>query len=99
MEKDFSNGSPELSEEQKKKVSALTKSDIREIDDILYKNTSSTWRKVARVVGCAMSDFDNKYSGIPDVYFAQRVIELVNRGQLKSQGNLNHMRFSEVKRA
>jgi len=35
--------------------------------------------------------------GIPDIYYANRVRALVEAGRLESQGNLDYMRFSEVR--
>ena len=36
---------------------------------------------------------------VPDGYYAQRVALLVDSGKLESQGNLEYMRFSEVRLA
>ena len=98
MGKGYSERPTELSEDQKNRINSLLPSDIEEIDEQLLKNVGHKWRKVAMVVGLTMTDFNKKYSGIPDLFFAQRVKELVNTGLLRSQGNLEHMRFSEVKK-
>ena len=98
MEKGYSERLTELSEDQKNRIKSLVPSDIEEIDEQLLKNAGRKWRKVAMVVGLTMTEFNKKYSGIPDLFFAQRVKELVNTGLLQSKGNLDHMRFSEVKK-
>lgn len=36
-------------------------------------------------------------SGLPDVFYAQRIKALVQRGALVSEGNLNYMSYSEVR--
>ena len=53
---------------------------------------------MAMVVGSAMMEAKNKYQGVPDLYFAQRIRELVANGTLESQGFLANMRYSEVRR-
>jgi TPR repeat protein len=40
----------------------------------------------------------DSFPGLPDVYFAQRIIHLVDTGALESQDNLRRMRFSEVRK-
>ncbi len=57
----------------------------------------SYWRKVARVVGTTMMEFDGRYYGIPDVFFAQRIQQFAKNGVIESQGNLKRMRYSEIR--
>ena len=58
------------------------------------------WQKVARLVAEVMtSNWPNKPSGIADVYYAQRVDRLVQKGILEARGDLRRMRFSEVRLA
>jgi hypothetical protein len=61
------------------------------IDAALFSQVSSDWRNVARVVGMAILSMPDRASGVPDVYFAQRVALVVESGQLESQGNLRRM--------
>lgn len=79
------------------RIATLTPQQVTEIDRILLSHASSQWRKVARVAGAAMLQSKGKYVGIPDVYYARRIAELVASGALESQGNLRRMRFSEVR--
>ena len=78
-------------------IEKLSKEDIAVIDTALLGQCAESWRKVARIVGSAMSCLPETLEQVPDGYFAQRVIALVSSGQLESQGNLNYMRFSEVR--
>jgi hypothetical protein len=55
------------------------------------------WRKVALVVAVAMDAYSDQYHDIPDVFYGQRVRDLVSSGHLAAQGNLRRMRFSEVR--
>lgn len=87
-----------LTEEQyKERIDALTANDLRSIDDALMAGASTQFRKVARVVGIAMAATQDSIKRIPDYFFASRVRKLVKEGRLLSQGNLEHLRFSEVK--
>ena len=88
---------PELTETESALVNKLKIEDIEEIDKALLENSTNNWRKVAMVVGITMMKLPERVSGIPDVYYAQRVKELVNKGSLESQGNLSYMRYSEVR--
>lgn len=86
-----------LTAEQALRVSQLNQQDLQEMDRVLLAQASHKWRKVARIVGTAMSDYPSRVAGIPDLYYAQRVRHLVELGKLESQGDLAYMRFSEVR--
>ncbi len=43
------------------------------------------------------SEMMAKFKGVPDVYFALRVRNLVDKGLVESTGNLDYMRYSEVR--
>jgi hypothetical protein len=94
-------GSPEpdppLSLEESARVAELGDRDIRNIDEALMAEASPQWRKVARLVGGAMSHEPTRIDGIPDLFYAQRVRHLVERGLLESRGDLRYMGFSEVR--
>jgi hypothetical protein len=87
----------ELTHEEKVKIRQLTTVEITEIDDALMSNVAPRWRKVAMVVGLSMMQFKGRFRGIPDVYYSQRIAELVAAGKLEAQGDLRRMRFSEVR--
>jgi len=90
----------ELSPEVRALVDELTSNQLTEIDNALLANCLDQWRKVAAVVGFTMTkEFMAEHPGIPDVFFSQRVRSLVDRGILENQGNLNYMRYSEVRLA
>ena len=88
-----------LDQEEQEVVSLLTEHDLELIDEALLASSASSWRKVARVVGTAMIELDMQFPRVPDGYYAQRVATLVQAGKLQAQGNLDHMRFSEVRLA
>ena len=89
---------PELTPEQLLLVAELTESEVEAIDNALLANASEKWQKVARVVGTTMMELPCRVEGIPDVFYSGRIKRLVEVGLLESQGNLSHMRYSEVRR-
>jgi hypothetical protein len=86
-----------LSHEEEARVVRLTDAELREIDEALLAEAALHWRKVARVVSFAMSHQRTRVDSIPESFYAQRVRKLVADGLLESQGNLDYMRFSEVR--
>ena len=88
---------PPLTPEQQAKVAQLTETEIKAIDEALISNARHPWRKVTLVVGLTMGLFQNRFSEIPDLFYAHRIRKLVQDGCLESQGNLEYMRFSEVR--
>ena len=49
------------------------------------------------VVGLAMMHDHIRIHGLPDIYYAQRIKQLVRDGAVVAEGNLDFMRFSEVR--
>jgi len=86
-----------LDEQGLRVASSLSSADLELIDQTLLAECAPSWRKVARIVGAAMNTLQGRLPGVPDSYYAQRVAVLVQAGLLESQGNLQHMRFSEVR--
>jgi len=88
---------PPLDLEQSLRVSKLTQGDLQEMDRELLAQANHRWRKVARIAGMAIGVLAERLPDIPDIYYAQRVRNLVALGKLESQGNLACMRDSEVR--
>lgn len=88
---------PALDAEDLIAVGALQASDLVAIDRALLSNTGTQWRKVAMVVTDAMYAYPGLYDDIPDIFYAERIRHLVGRTALEGRGNLNRMRFSEVR--
>jgi hypothetical protein len=44
-----------------------------------------------------IGELSERFPNIPDIYYAQRLRRLVAVGELESQGNLEYMRYSEVR--
>ena len=88
---------PPLTAEQEALVRTLSKTVVSRVDAALVANASSKWRKVAVVIAAAMDDARGSAVGLPDVYYARRVKQLVAAGRLESFGDLCRMRYSEVR--
>ncbi len=88
---------PDLTADQRRLIATLSPRHIQNIDQALLSAAGSHYRKVAFVVGMAMSKLEHLVAGIPDGYYARRVAALVGEGKLVSQGDLKRMRNSEVK--
>ncbi len=86
-----------LDEAEHAVVSALRPSDLALIDGALMAECVTSWRKSARVVMGAMKVLDQTIPDLPVALYAQRIATLVQSRHLQSQGNLRHLRFSEVK--
>jgi uncharacterized protein DUF3658 len=88
---------PPLDVEQSLRVSRLTQRELQEIDRVLLANAVRDWRKVARLVLGATRELSTHIPAVPDVYYAQRVRNLVELGRLESQGDLAFMNRGEVR--
>jgi len=70
----------------------------KEIDEALLANITKDWRKVAFVVGSTMMQIDSKERvGRNDLYFAKRVAVLVEKGLIEFSGDLDQMRYCEIR--
>ena len=87
----------ELDEDEQAIVAALTEEQVAVIDSRLMAECVTSWRKVARVAIPIVLEPPEGMAELPDGYLAQRVQVLVASGRLESQGNLDYMRFSEVR--
>ncbi len=88
---------PPLSAEQMALIAELSEAQLTAIDALLMSRATTHWRKVAMLVGFAMTKNPDRKLGIPDLFYAQRVRKLVADGHLESDGNLVYMCYSEVR--
>jgi len=88
---------PVLTSEQLVLIADLSDTQREEIDLALLLSAGKQYRKVARVVAMAMYNLRHRVKGIPDIYYSQRIMGLVEEGLLISRGNLKRMRYSAVK--
>lgn len=86
-----------LTTEQRAIVDSLDGKFLEKVDETLLSHAKKSQRKVAMIVGLAMGNSEIRISGLPDVFYAQRVKKLVEDGKLVAEGNLDYMRYSEVR--
>ncbi|MGH8213991.1 MAG: DUF3658 domain-containing protein [Rhodanobacteraceae bacterium] len=86
-----------LTPEQQRRADVLSEEQIQLIDGALLGNCLSHWRKVTFVIAAAVESIGNEFPGIPDVFYSLRVRELASSGLLQSFGDLEYMRYSEVR--
>ncbi|MFL9982920.1 DUF3658 domain-containing protein [Paraburkholderia sediminicola] len=86
-----------LTAEQLEAVSVLNEATLSQIDEAILRNVTKDWRKVAMVVGITMQQNALQVKGIPDVFYAQRVILLAEKGAIEAAGNLRRMRRCEIR--
>ena len=86
-----------VDEQDKAMVSRLALDDVERIDRCLLAECARSWRKVARVVGFAATALKDEYPELPLAYYVQRVASMARAGSLEAQGNLQYMRYSEVR--
>jgi len=88
---------PEMTEEQRDFTSLLSLKKLEAIDAYILKCAKERYLKVAMLVANVLMNKDIHVEGTPDIFYAKRVRLLVENGLLESQGNLQYMRFSEVR--
>jgi hypothetical protein len=88
---------PPMSPEQAQVAASLSSEFVERIDAELLSHAKRHSRKVAMLVGLAMSNPAVRVPGLPDLFYAQRVRALVEKGALVAEGNLAYMGYSEVR--
>jgi hypothetical protein len=86
-----------MTSEQREAANQLSSEELKEIDSVLLSEASDRYLKVARIVGRTFFEFRKKHPILPDVFYSERIQELVKKGKLESRGELRRMRYSEVK--
>lgn len=94
---DIEDRDPPLTNEQQAKVNALSEAQIKAIDEAIWAAVVPEWRKMARIVGTAMTNLNDRVAGIPDIYYADRIRKLISSDRLEAQGDPSRMRYCEVR--
>lgn len=94
---DFEAPDGPMSPEQRAIADSLSADMVEKIDAALLSQAKERNRKVAMIVGMTMMDKKLCVPGLPDLYYAERVKKLVEKGLLVAEGNLDYMRYSEVR--
>jgi hypothetical protein len=72
----------------------LTEADRRVIDDCILSHLTHRYQKTAKIVALTMMELGDRF---PDLSYLARIKYLAASGVIESVGNLNRMRFSEVR--
>lgn len=88
-----------LTPEEEFRVSKLRAKDLKSIDAALLAEASTSERKISWVVGKTMKNLGDRFSGIPDIFFARRVRKLIGEGKLEVADDPEYIRLSEVRRS
>ncbi len=101
LDTDRPEGPPEseLDADEQAFVDRLTDAQLQRIDDALLSDCIERGRKVARIIGTAVNLLRDEMPDLPPGLYSRRVQALVAAGRLDSRGNLDYMRFSEVRLA
>ena len=86
-----------LTEAEEAHFAKLPAEFVARIDEAILAIATPHFRKVAYIVGRVMLMFRDECRGIPDRYYATRIIKLIEAGRLEVAGNPRRMRFSEVR--
>jgi uncharacterized protein DUF3658 len=70
---------------------------LHRIDECLLSHGSREWQKVARVIGSVMAVLGPQFPNAPHVFYAQRIKHLAEIGAIEAAGDLNRIRYSEVR--
>ena len=86
-----------MNADEQARAAKLTEGDLRTIDECIMSNITHQFRKTAKVVALTMGDIGGYLPGLPDVFYSGRIKHLAAAGLIEAAGNLNRMRFSEVR--
>ena len=88
---------PPLSGQEQSAAASLTSDDFASIDSAILSCAIPRWQKVAMIISRAIEKLESRYPVFSSAFYARRVQILAAEGRLESQGDLDYMRFSEVK--
>lgn len=86
-----------LTPEEEARARSLTAENLERIDEVLLSNISHQFRKVAYVIGRTMTVLQREFPDLPDVFYSSRVKHLAKSGAIEAAGNLDRMRYSEIR--
>jgi hypothetical protein len=89
----------QITPEQKAKVDQLSEAQMKEIDRSILENASHQWSQVSRLLLTTMIERKEGVTGLPELFYLERISNLVKEGFLESRGDLRDMKASEVRLA
>lgn len=70
---------------------------LTHFDASLLKHMESRFLKAARIIGNVMMEQWDDIIDVGDFFLSRRLLMLARAGIIESQGDLKHIRFSEVR--
>lgn len=89
--------SNEPTDEEIAEMRKATNADAQAVDALILGKCSTSWRKVAMVVGSSLDEYDERFPNLPYVFMPVRMLELEKEGKLEVQGDVFAMRASEIR--
>ena len=86
-----------MNADQQARAARLTEAELRTIDECILSNITHRLQKTARVVVLTMRSLGEQSPELPPVFYSGRIKHLAAAGLIEAAGNLNRMRFSEVR--
>ena len=75
----------------------MSPDDLKFIDAAILSIVPPRWQKVAMVALRSQEKLEAKFPQFSYLFYAKRVQFLADQGRLQSQGDLDYIRFSEVR--
>jgi Protein of unknown function len=86
-----------LSSDELTAIKRLSTEELKTVDSFIIENCKKEYRKVAMVAGTAFLHFKDIFTDLSPIFYSERIKILVSAGILESEGNLNYMRYSEIR--
>jgi len=86
-----------LSERERSASQRLSIKELREIDEDLLSASSDRWLKIAMVMARVERRMRDVHPELSYLFYTERLLGLIEKGELEVRGNPTHIRFSEVR--
>ena len=97
MSREIPEPNPPLNREEELAAAKLKSEELALIDATVLSCVAARWQKLALVVVRAKEKLESNYPEFSPTFYAMRVQALDELGRVESQGDLDYMRFSEVR--
>jgi len=97
MSEEIPEANPPMSEHERAVAARLTAVELRDIDAAIIASCRPRWNKLVMVASRTSDAIGGRFPDFSDLFYCERIAQLVGRGSLEAQGDLRYMRFSEVR--
>ncbi len=88
---------PPLTAAEKAAARRLTEEDLKIIDTAILECSRRDWQKLAKVCSRVHAELAARFPVFSYALYAERIAFLADQGLLEAQGDLDYLRFSEVR--